>query len=431
MEFLIALGILIVFLVLGLPVLFAFAAAALFLLIYSGMDPSFFMSTGYANLGSMVMVVMPLFILSGQIMAKGRMGSALVDLISKFVGRARAALSSVGIITCAVFGALTGSGAATLTCIGTIMAPRMKEKHYPAGNVAAIFANAAPLGMLIPPSGLMIVFAWCTQQSVLGCFLATVGPGIMLTLLLCVVNYFLLRNNKEIEREPKMERTEWVADLGQRARMGIPALLFPVIVLGGVYGGIMTVTESAAVGCVYAFIVSLLFYKAFTLKESKKIFVDSATSIGVIMVTIFITTVLSQILIRMGMPQTVKTFLLSLTSNETLLLLLVNIFLIFIGMLMDDTSGMMLCAPMLFPLMMELGVNPLHYAAIMGVNLGMANVTPPSAPFLYMACRTVGCSLKDMLKPTLFMLLFAWLPTLLVTTFIPGVSLFLPRLAGF
>lgn len=431
MQVLIAFALIILGLFLGAPVMYAFAAGALYLIFINGMDPSFLFSYGYASINSTVLLVIPMFIIAGCLIEKGNIGAALVNFVSRFVGRIKAGLAMVSVATCALFGAISGSGAATLTCIGSVMAPRLKEKGYAPGHVGALFACSAPLGLLIPPSAIQIVFAWTTGSSVLGCFLAIVGPGILLTILLCITNYFMLRNNNTIQIEEKQSKQVWRAETWKATKHGFPALLLPVLILGTIYGGYLTVTESAVAGVVYSLILGLFVYKGLNKKNFKTTILAAGSSTGSLMCLFLLMFVLSQVLIRMGLPAMICDFMLSISDNRIVILLMVNIFLILLGMMMDDTSCTLLCAPMLLPLMHSIGVSPLQFAAIIGVNVGLANITPPAAPFLYMSCRVCGCSFKDELKPTLIMIICAWVPTLLLTTWIPKLSTWLPSICGY
>lgn len=190
-------------LVIGMPVVYAFGLTAIYMVLGMGYELSFIMTTAYFRVTSFTLLCIPLFVAAGGIIEKGHMGGYLVDFIQKFVGRFKCSLAYVSSITCAVFGALTGSAAATMCCIGSILTPRMKEAGYSNGFIGALFANASMLGLLIPPSSLMIIVAWSTGLSVLSCFLSTLVPGIILCFLFCVVSAVMLRKNKDIQRVPK------------------------------------------------------------------------------------------------------------------------------------------------------------------------------------------------------------------------------------
>lgn len=283
-------------------------------------------------------------------------------------------------------------------------------------------------GLLIPPSADQILYAWSAGVSVLACFMSTVVPGLILVVLLCIINLVYSRKHPEIKTEEKVKLIS--PQGGKRFKTGIPALLFPIIVLGGIYSGAMTPTEAAAVSILYAIPVSIYIYKGMKWRDMKSILIETGTTTGTIMVMLFVIMIVSRYFVMANIPTLISDFLLSISDNKYIILLMCNIFMVIIGMLMDDVSGMLLCTPLLLPLMTAIGVSPIHFAAIIGVNLGMGNITPPTAPLLYIGCRLTGAPLNKVMKPTLIMLLFAWLPTLLITTYIPQVALFLPTLFG-
>lgn len=227
----------------------------------------------------------------------------------------------------------------------------------------------------------------------------------------------------------KLPLNQQMSRAGKKTLSAIPALIMPLIVLGGIYGGIMTPTEAAGVAIVYAIPVSIYIYKGIKWRDLGKTFRESAVTTGVIMVMLGVIMVVSRILVMNNVPSLILDGLMSVTNNNKyLVLLMINIFLVIIGMLMDDVSGTLLTAPILLPIGMAMGISPYHMAAIMGVNLGMGNVTPPTAPFLYLGARICKVDTKEMIKPMLLIIVFAYLPTLILTTYIPDMSLFLPNL---
>lgn len=415
-------------LVAGVPIPFSFGGAILYLIFVLGFDPSSLFATSYTQLSSVTLLAIPLFILAGGVMEKGRIGEALVNWINCFVGRIKGGLACVATIASAVFGAICGSGAATLSCIGSVMAPQMKEKKYPMGVAAAVACCAAPLGLLIPPSAMQILVAWTLNVSVLACFLSTVVPGIILTILLCIGSIILLRKDESIVTEEKISGAEWAGMFGRRSKTAIPALLMPVIILGGIYSGIMTATESAGIAVIYAVPVSMFIYRRLTLKELGETMKNTAVTTGVVMCMIGIVMMMSRLLTQANLPQSIMHLLLGVSDNKYVILLMINIFLIILGMVMDDASATLLAAPILFPIITSLGISPYQFAAILGVNIGMGNITPPSAPFLYLSARIFGTDTGKVIKPALFLMLVGYLPTLVLTTLIPEVSLWLPRL---
>lgn len=418
---------LVICLVIGMPIPFSFGATFIWLAYALDYQTDFLLSAGYNQINSVVLLAIPLFILAGGIMEKSNIGSALVGVVESFTGRIKSALGMIAVVASGIFGSISGSASATLSCIGSIMEPRMTSAGYDKGYTAALLAAACPLGLLIPPSSAQILYAWSSNTSVLACFLATIGPGVVLIILLSTVNAILVKKMpliipKKLEHKEKLKRTK------KNLKFGFPALLMPFIILGGIYGGIMTPTEAAAVSVFYAIPVGIFFYKGLTLRNLRETIVNTSTTTGVVMVMFFMVMILSRLLVMEDVPQQIADGLLSLTDNKYLILLLVNLFMIIIGMIMDDVSGILLCTPILLPIVTALGIHPVHFAAILGVNLGMGNVTPPTAPMLYLSGRICNANINKMLTPIMFFIIFAYIPTLLLTTFMPALSLTLPKL---
>jgi len=415
-------------LVLGVPVPFTFLGVAAYLVFALELDPTFLLPYASSEIRSVVLLAIPLFIMIGGITFQSGMGSTLVKWVDVVFGKVRGGLGVVSIVSCAVFGSISGSALATLSAIGSIMFPQLHANGYPKGYSAALLSSACVLGLYIPPSALMILFAWTGGQSVLACFLATVVPGIILIILLSIVNFVMLRNVKEIHVREKSPIKEDIKLFGQRGYRAAPAMMLPVIILGGIYGGIMTPTEAAAVSVLYAIPVGIFVYKGLTVRKLLDTFVSTATSTGVIMLMMFAMMMLSRVFIMEDLPHTILDYLTAVSDEKIVLLLMLNVFMILIGMLMDDVSGVLLSTPILLPVAQLIGVHPIHFAAILAINLGMGNVTPPTAPLLFLGAKLGDSNVSDMLKPTLYLILFAWLPTLLLTTYVPGLAMFLPGL---
>jgi C4-dicarboxylate transporter DctM subunit len=428
MNLLITFIILLVLLLSGVPVPFSFGGAIIYLVAVLGADPFALFSTSYTQVSTVTLIAIPMFIMAGGIMEKGKIGGALVNWISIFIGRIKGGLAVVTVVTSAVFGAICGSGAATLSCIGSIVAPQMKERKYPIHVAAAAACCAAPLGLLIPPSTMQIMLAWMMNVSVLACFLSTVIPGIILTILLSVVSAFLLRNDKNIIYEEKRTGMVWVNEFRHRTVSAIPALIMPIIILGGIYSGVMTASESAAIAVAYSIPVAMFVYRKLNLKGLAACVRDTSCTAGVCMCMVAIVCMLSRLLTQAGIPQTVMEALLKVSDNKYVILLMINVFLVILGMIMDDTSAILLSVPILYPLIKELGISPYQFSALVGVNIGMGNITPPSAPFLYLSARIFKTDASKVMKPVLYMLLFGYLPVLILVTYVPAVSLWLPEL---
>jgi len=422
----IALCLVIVMIVLGVPIFYSFMSGTLLMIVALHEDPSFLMSYGCDVISAVVLLCVPLYVCVGSIMEKSEIGKSLVDFIDVFVGRIKGGLGVVGVVASAVFGSISGSSTATLTCIGSIILPRMFEKGYPRGHAAALLTNACPLGLLIPPSSSMIIFAWASRQSILACFLATVIPGVILMAALSICNVVMLRHTKNMDVEAPISTKELLTRVRVKGIESIPALLMPVIILGGTYSGYFTPTESAAAAVIYAIPVGFLIYKKLTWKNLYGTFINAASTTGVVMVMIFWMMILSRILVMMDLPSIIIDFLSGISRDPRVILLFINLLLLGLGMIMDDTSAMLLTVPILVPIVREFGISPVHLAAIVGVNLGLGIITPPCAPMLYLGSRVAKVPVVEMLMPTMKFIIFAWVPTLVVTTYFPQLSLWLP-----
>jgi len=427
-SIIIAILIIIITLLIGFPVPFSFMCSTTFLVIKFGYDPSFLLPYSYRTMSSVVLLAIPLFILAGGLINKGGMASPLIDFVQIFVGRIKGGLGVVGVVSCAVFGSISGSCGATIASIGSIMFPRLREDGYPMGHAAALISCAAPLGLLIPPSSQMILYAWLGQQSVLACFLATVGPGLVLTALLSIINVILLRNNTTIKIETPVPKKELFKLIKNRGIRALPVMFITFIVLGCVYAGIMTPTESAAVAVLYSIPVGFYIYKGLNKGNFFPTLIETGVTTGIGMIMMYCMMMISRIYIQEHVPEMILSFLTSISTNKNILLLMINIFLMIIGMIMDDVSAMILCTPILLPVVTAIGVSPIHFAAIIGVNLGMGNVTPPTAPTLYFGGNIANTPVSQMLKPALIFVVFGYIPTLVAVTYFPGLSLWLPRL---
>lgn len=428
----VALMILVVTLLLGVPVPVSFMASSAWLLFFGGPDgmgyaSSMILPYGFSSMNSIALISIALFIMAGGIMEKGRIGEKLIDLVDVSVGSIKGGLGIVGTVSCAVFGSITGSACATLSCIGSIMFPRFKAAGYSRGHAAAVMSSASLLGMLIPPNSTLILFAWLSGQSILACFLSTVIPGLIMTALISAVNCWLLRDDTNVQVEPPRTREEKRSLFRTRGKSALPALMLPVIVLGGIYCGILTPTEAAALAVVYAIPVGMFVYKGLTFRGLGQSLVESAITTGVIMVMLYAVMMLSRLYILEDLPSKLLGLFRSVSENRWVILFMINLFLVFMGMLMDDISCVTLGTPILMPIILELGFNPIHYAAIVGVNLGLGCITPPAAPVLYLGGRLAGAPINEMMKPTLWIIALAWIPTLALTTAFPAISLFLPH----
>jgi len=422
--------ILIILLTLGVPLSLCFGGALLFMTFFSRISMISLLLWGFNQIMNPILLTIPLFILAGGVMSESGIAKSLLDFVNAFIGRIKGGLGVVAVVTCAIIGAISGSGFTGIAATGPILIPRMVEEKYSRSYATALITCSSILGLLIPPSTILIIYGWVTGTSILACFLSTVGPGLLIVLTFSIINLFSVRKMPLILTTPmnfKQKRKKIVVSTWQ----AIPALSMPVIILGGIYGGVFTPTEAAAVAVIIALPVGFLIYRGLKMKNFYKIVKESATSVGTIMVMILVALMLSQTFVMLQIPQAIIKFMFGISTNKYFLLFMINILLFIIGMLVNDATGMVLAAPLLLPLVKELGVTPVQFAAIMGTNLAMGGVTPPYASILYLGMRVGKVEFNEILKPTLIFIILGYVPVVFLTTYWPELSLFLPRLLGF
>ena len=274
----------------------------------------------------------------------------------------------------------------------------MAKQGYPRGYASALVACSSVLGLLIPPSVTMIVYGWVTDTSILASFLATLGPGLMIMVSLAVVNLITARGF-DLKLDAKPDLSTLVTEARRRTISAAPALLMPFIILGGIYGGVLTPTEAAAVAVIYAVPVGMLIYKGLTLRTLLDAGKESGTAIGAIMLMILFSMILSQMLTLESIPQKMVEVIFEVTQDKTLILILVNVLLFIVGMIVNDITAIILVAPLLLPLMNAIGIDPVHFAAIIGVNTALGGITPPYASILYMGARIGNVKVVDIVGP--------------------------------
>ena len=427
---LISLGILIVLLSFGVPLPFCFGGALMSMCMLGGATMQGTMVWGYTQLANPVLLCIPLFVFAGTIMSESGIAASLLKFVNIFVGRIRGGLGVVASVSCAIIGAISGSGLTGVAATGPLLIPEMAAKGYPRGYATALVANSSILGLLIPPSVTMIIYGWVTDTSILACFLATLGPGLLITFLFSVVNLVMARKFPLV-LDPPLTRKEAVKEGVTCTTRAIPALVMPLIILGGIYGGIMTPTEAAAVAVIYALPVGFLIYKGLTLETFLVAAKNSATAVGAIMVMIIFSLMLSQIFVMEDVPQALVEGVFTITQNKVLLLILINFLLFFVGMIVNDVTAIILIAPLLLPLMEAIGVSPVQFAAIMGVNTAMGGVTPPYASILYLGMRIGKVEFSEVIKPAMVLIICGYVPVVFLTSLWPSLSLFFPGLFGY
>jgi tripartite ATP-independent transporter DctM subunit len=427
---LIGICILVLLMIIGVPVAMAFGAMAIYLAASFDVNSRLLIPTAFYQIKSVVLLTIPFFILVGSLMSSGGLATRLIDFVNSFAGRIRGGLGAVTVVACAMFGSIGGSCSSAVAAIGTIMIPRMEENGYSRGYTTALVACSSILGQLIPPSVPMILFALVTYQSIPGCWLATIGPGLIVILIFCCFNFYFARK-MPVQVTPRLGFKDQINEIASSTMRASLALLLPIIILGTIYGGITTPTEAACIAVFYVIPVSMLVYRSLGLRGLQEAIVKGATTTGVLVIMFFFVMINTRIMTMEQIPQEMANWIMTVSPNKYVILLMVNIFLLGIGMIMDDISVTVIAASLLYPVMEKLGVHPLHFAAMMGVNLGLGNVTPPTGPILYLAGRIGDCKIESYIKPAMILMYGGMLPVVLLTTYWPDLSLFLPRLFGF
>ncbi|MCL0066004.1 TRAP transporter large permease [Dehalococcoidia bacterium] len=423
-------SVLLVMLIMGMPIAMAFGLLAVFLTLGFEMCPAFLMPVTFVQIRSIILLAVPLFILMGGLLNMSGMTPKLVAFVEAFIGHVKGGLGAVVVVTCALFGAVSGAISAAIACIGTTMIPRMEERGYPRGYATGLIACAGVLGQLIPPCVPRIFFALLTGQSLLAVWLASVGPAVLLVIIFCIINFYLSAKFPLVLL-PKLDFREHAKVAAKASYRSIPVLIIAVIILGGIYGGICTPTEAAVLGVFYILVIGCFAYRSIALRALGRMVITAASTSGVIMIMLFFILITSRILTVEFIPQRMADVVVGISPNVYVTLLMANFILLLIGMLMDDLSGTLLAATIVYPIVAEMGVCPVHFSAITSVNLALGTLTPPCAPMLFLAGRIGNCPPEQFMKPALTFMLLGLLPVLIATTFWPDLSLFLPRLAGF
>jgi C4-dicarboxylate transporter, DctM subunit len=370
------------------------------------------------------LLAIPFFLLSGAFMTTGGVAKRLIDFANACVGHIRGGLAISAVLACMLFAALSGSSPATVAAVGSIAIAGMVRSGYPQAFGAGIVCNAGTLGILIPPSIVMVVYAAATEQSVGKLFMAGVVPGLLLGVALMVAIYIVARK-MNLPAMPRASFREFLT----AARKAVWGLLLMVIILGGIYTGMFTPTEAAAVAAVYAGFVALFVYKDLTIRECPKVLLESGKLTIMLMFIIANAMLFAHVLTTEQIPQTITAWVIEMGLQPWQFLLVVNIVLLVAGAFMEPSAIILILAPILFPIAVQLGIDPIHLGIIMVVNMEIGLITPPVGLNLFVTSAVTGMPLTAVVKaawPWLMLLL----SFLMVITYIPAVSMALPNWLG-
>lgn len=377
------------------------------------------------GLNSFALLAIPFFVLSGLLMGRGGIAKRLIECAMALVGSLPGGLALVNVLSCMLFGAISGSAVAATSAIGSFMLPEMKKQGYADNYSAAVTAAAATTGMLIPPSNIMIVYAIASGGvSIAALFVAGYLPGILLgvALMLVCAGYARKQNYPVAARLP-------LAVVLPKIAAAIPSLLMIVLVIGGIISGMFTATEAGAIAVVYSFVLAVLVYREVKWQDLGKILLKSCETTAIVLALIATSAAMSWILSYENIPQSISAALLALSDNPILILLIINIILLIVGAFMDMTPAVLIFTPIFLPVAMELGVSPLHFGIMLILNLSIGLVSPPVGSVLFVACAVAKVKLEQLLRPLLPMYL-AMIAVLLLVTYVPAISEWLPKAAG-
>lgn len=415
---------LVVTLVLNMPVGIAIGVSSLCAILADGRISSLYIVQQLVtSADSFPLMAIPLFILAGELMGAGGVSKRLLNVCNVFLGRFTGGLATVTIVLCMFFAAVSGSGPATVAAIGSMVIPTMLDKGYSKSFTLALIATAGSIGVIIPPSIPMVIYGVSTSTSISSLFMAGFLPGILIGFSLIVVSYLYCKKQGWKGDERKYTAKEKLAAIWDAKW----ALLNPIIILGGIYAGIFTPTEAAAVAAVYAFIFGAFIYREFNIKEMFATIGNACNTTGTTMVIIGCATAFTKILTIEKIPGAITNGIINFTDNKILILLLINVLLLIVGCFMDTTPAMMVLAPILLPIAMQFGVDPIHFGIVMVVNLAIGFITPPLGINLFVASR-VGRSDLETVCSGIIKFILVMVVDLLLITFIPAISMTLPNI---
>ena len=418
-------GLLIAFMLTGMPISIALGLTVLaFLFGLSDIPIETVALKLFTGIEKFEIMAIPFFILAGNFLTHGGVARRMIRFATSMVGHWHGGLGLAGVLACALFAAVSGSSPATVVAIGSILLPAMVKQGFPKSFGAGIITTSGTLGILIPPSIVMVIYAVSTNTSVGKLFMAGVVPGIVLATLLGLTTWYRARKNNY----PRLARATWRERL-LALRDSFWGLLLIVVVIGGIYSGIFTPTEAAAMSAVYAFIVAVFVYKDLTLKQVPKVLLDSASMSAMLLYIITNAVLFSFLMTYENIPQAMAQWLLDMGLGAMGFLLMVNLLLLLAGNVMEPSSIVLILAPILFPVAMQLGIDPIHFGILIVVNMEVGMCHPPVGLNLYVASGITKMGITE-----LTVAVWPWLLTMLgflvAVTYWPPLSLWLPRQLG-
>lgn len=411
------------FVFIGIPIAVSLGLSALITMYAASTLPINYIATqSFTSIDNTTIMAIPFFIAAGNFMGEGGLSEKLLSLADKLVGSLSGGFGMATVLTCMLFAAMSGSGPATVAAIGSLTIPAMIKRGYDKHFSAALVAAAGSIGVMIPPSNPFVVYGVSAKASVGALFMAGITPGILIGVVLMVYTYFLAKKHNW-----KGEKKDKAQGSGMKALWEAKwALLVPIIILGGIYSGLMTPTESAAVAAFYGLIVGGFIYKGINKNNIIKVLTESSTTSAMIIMLMAMATIFGNVLALEQIPHKIAGAILNMSSNMVVILLVINILLLFVGMFMEALAAIVILTPILLPIVTELGVDPVHFGIIMVVNLAIGFITPPVGVNLFVASGISDLKIQNISKSVL-PLLCIMIAVLLLVTFIPELSMWLPH----
>lgn len=415
------------FLLLGVPVAIAIGLATVIGMLTNGLPLSYLAQTAYTAVDEFTIIAVPMFILAGALMEKGGLTERLINFSRAMVGPAPGGLATVTVVACTLFAAISGSGPATTAAIGSIMIPAMIKERYDRGFACAVPASAGGIGVVIPPSIPMIIYGITSETSISALFLAGVIPGLMLAMALYITIKLISRKRgyKADSSEPrtaKMIRAHaWDAKW---------ALLAPVIILGGIYTGVFTVTEASIVAVLYALVIGIFVYRAISVTTLIDSLIYTARITGTVMLVLVTGRIIGRLLSIYQVPQEVSHALIATVGDPTMMILLILLILLFVGMWMETLTQIIILTPLLLPVAISAGMHPVQFGIVFVIACEIGYSTPPLGVNLFVAGEIGNCSIERISRASIPFII-AEIIVMTMVAFIPSLSLALPQWLGF
>jgi tripartite ATP-independent transporter DctM subunit len=411
----------------GLPIAFVLGSTALYYFLFVGHIPLGMIGQKlYSGADNYILLAIPFFILAGELMNRSKITDALIKFSGLLVGRIPGALAQINIVVSIFFAGITGSGVADTAAIGSVLVPAMEKEGYTPEYSAAVTVASSVIGPIIPPSIVMVIFSMTTGESVGALFAAGFLPGLAIAIsLMILAGYYAIK----YKHPRSMERHSFSYIL-KTLKDSFVALLCPVVLVGGIFSGMFTPTEAAAISCLYAILAGIFLLKTLTFKDILESLKKAAISSSTILLIISMAALFGQFMALERVPTKMANLILGFTQNKYIFLLLANVLLLFMGMIMETGASVILLAPILLPIAVRLGIHPLHFALVMLVNLNIGLSTPPVGVCLFTVAPIVNLSLEKISKAVM-PFIAAEIVALLLLTYIPDIVLIIPRLLGY